>query len=86
MSKLKNAREPKNQSSSDLQQFSSTEDLFLNNTDPLMDKIDAFPKYATRQSIAKFLTKYEIFTKILKIIQKSKNFKTFFYQEIRSNI
>jgi len=67
MSESKLSREPKNQSSSDMQQFSEIEALFSANGDSLIDKIDAFPKYATRQSLAKFLTKYEIFKKIIHI-------------------
>lgn len=68
MSDIKNlSREPKNQSKSDLTQFSAIENLFLNGNDSLIDKIDAFPKYSSRQSIAKFLTKYEIFKKIINI-------------------
>jgi len=58
-------REPKNQSAGDIQQFSAMESLFLENNDPLVSKLDAFAKYATRQSLAKFLTKYELFKKIL---------------------
>jgi len=65
MSKTAHYREPKNQSSADIQQFAAMESLFLNNDDPLASKLDAFTKYASRQSIAKFLTKYELFKKIL---------------------
>ena len=67
MSKVKHSREPKNQSSSDLAQFAGIEKLFSDNKDSLIDKLDAFPKYASRQSIAKFLTKYEIFKRILHV-------------------
>jgi hypothetical protein len=65
MSKTIHYREPKNQSSADTQQFAAMESLFMNNDDPLASKLDAFTKYASRQSLAKFLTKYEIFKKIL---------------------
>lgn len=65
--KLNFSREPKNQSKADLSQFSATEKLFKKNHDGIIDKIDAFPKYSSRQSIAKFLTKYEIFKKIINI-------------------
>src|ERR1700712_2815558 len=41
--------------------------LFSSSSDSTLNKIDAFPKYATRQSIAKFLTKYELFKMILPI-------------------
>lgn len=67
MPKIKHSREPKNQSGSDLNQFAEIERLFSANKDSLIDRIDAFPKFATRQSIAKFLTKYEIFKKILNV-------------------
>jgi hypothetical protein len=59
------SREPNNQSANDLEQFSAIESLFNSSGDSVLEKIDAFPKYASRQSIAKFLTKYEIFRKIL---------------------
>ncbi len=61
------SREPKNQSAADLKQFDLATDLFVTSPDPLMDKIDAFPKYVSRQSLAKFITKYEIFRKILHV-------------------
>lgn len=64
---IKHSREPRNQSSGDLAQFSAMEALFNADADSLVDKIDAFPKYASRQSIAKFLTKYEIFKQILHV-------------------
>ncbi len=61
------SREPKNQSSSDLNQFEQIDRFFLEDDGSTLNKIDAFPKYATRQSIAKFLTKYEIFQKIINV-------------------
>lgn len=64
---IKHSREPLNQSSSDLDQFSAMGALFDADTDSMVDKLDAFPKYASRQSIAKFLTKYNIFQKILHV-------------------
>jgi len=67
MSKSIHSREPKNQSDSDLSQFSEIDYLFQSTDDSILNKIDAFPKYATRQSIAKFLTKYELFKMILSI-------------------
>ncbi len=66
-SDVKHSREPLNQSKNDLDQFSAMEDLFQSETDSLVNRLDAFPKYASRQSIAKFLTKYEIFRKILHV-------------------
>jgi len=61
------SREPKNQSANDRAQFAAIADLFEAEDLPLIEKIDAFPKYATRQSIAKFLTKYELFQRILNV-------------------
>lgn len=60
-------REPKNQSSDDVAQFKAIEEVYLSDPIELIEKIDAFPKYASRQSIAKFLTKYELFKKILHV-------------------
>lgn len=62
-----NSREIKNQSASDLNQFDSIAEFFSSDDIDLIEKIDAFPKYASRQSIAKFLTKYELFKKILDV-------------------
>lgn len=61
------SREVKNQSANDLSQFAATAELY--ETDPIepMEKLDAFPRYATRQAIAKFLTKYEIYKRILHV-------------------
>lgn len=61
------SREPKNQSQSDMNQFDAMAALFDMGADSFVDKIDAFPKFASRQSIAKFLTKYELFNKILHV-------------------
>jgi hypothetical protein len=61
------SREPKNQSKSDVNQFEAITDFFENDPVDLIEKIDAFPKYVSRQSMAKFLTKYEIFKKILHV-------------------
>ena len=60
-------REPKNQSSNDINQFQKINDFFENDEGSFVNKIDAFPKYATRQSIAKFLTKYDLFRKIIHV-------------------
>ena len=61
------SREPKNQSGNDLSQFERIDKFFEKDTGSVLNKVDAFPKYATRQSIAKFLTKYEIFKQILNV-------------------
>ena len=59
------SREKKNQSKNDLDQFEAIARLFEEDNIELIEKIDAFPKYTSRQSLAKFLTKYEIFQQIL---------------------
>jgi len=61
------SRDQKSQSSQDESQFSSTETFFQKDPTELIEKIEAFPKYASRQSIAKFLTKYEIFKRVLSV-------------------
>lgn len=57
--------EPKNQSAADLAQFEAMEKEFLAASGGLAQKIDTFPRFVTRQAIAKFLARYEIFKKIL---------------------
>lgn len=61
------SRDQKSQSSNDLSQFGAVEALFHNDTADLIEKIEAFPKFASRQAIAKFLTKYEIFKRIISV-------------------
>lgn len=60
-------RELKNQSENDLKQFEMVENIFNSSGGSFSDKIDAFPKFASRQAISKFLTKYEIFKQILEV-------------------
>jgi hypothetical protein len=59
--------EPKLQSESDLNYFKLMAEVFEVSSEPLRDKIDAFAKFASRQSIAKFLARYEIFKKIIEV-------------------
>jgi hypothetical protein len=61
------SRDQKSQSNNDISQFSAAEVLFSNDPADLIEKIEAFPKFASRQAIAKFLTKYEIFKRILTV-------------------
>jgi len=61
------SRDRNSQSSNDRDQFFEIEKLFNDECIDLIEKLEAFPKYASRQSIAKFLTKYEIFKKILNV-------------------
>jgi hypothetical protein len=60
-------REPKNQSAADLAQFAAMEKVFEEAHGSFADKIDAFMKFASRQSVAKFLARYEIFKRIVGI-------------------
>jgi len=61
------SREPKNQSKNDLAQFKMMEKIFNSSLGSMTEKIDAFPKFATRQALGKFLARYEIFKKILNV-------------------
>ncbi|MCI0400600.1 MAG: TylF/MycF family methyltransferase [Gammaproteobacteria bacterium] len=58
-------REPKNQSTADSAQFELMAEVFKSAAGTVAEKIDAFPKFASRQAIGKFLARYEIFKKIL---------------------
>jgi hypothetical protein len=60
-------REPKNQSKADIAQLDAVEDLFSSAAGTVADKLDAFAKFATRQAIAKFLARYEIFKRLLNV-------------------
>jgi hypothetical protein len=61
------SRDANNQSGSDIDQFMEAARLFEREPIATIEKIEAFPKYASRQAIAKFLTKYEIFKRILHV-------------------
>jgi hypothetical protein len=61
------SRDVKSQSNRDLDQFEAITRLFETDSAPLIERIEAFPKYVTRQSLAKFLTKYEIFKRVLHV-------------------
>lgn len=58
-------REPKLQSPADLKHMQMVEEMFAAAGEPLADRIDAFPKFASRRAIAKFLARNEIFKRIL---------------------
>ncbi len=60
-------REPKNQSKADLSQFSMMESVFEHSAGSLAERIDGFPKFASRQALAKFLARYEIFQHMLEV-------------------
>lgn len=61
------SRDQKSQSSSDLSQFQQTTHFFNEDPIDLIEKIEAFPKYVSRQALAKFFTKYELFKQILHV-------------------
>jgi hypothetical protein len=60
-------RELKNQSQADLDQFAAVERVFADSAGSVSEKLDAFPKFASRQAMAKFLARYEIFKQILEV-------------------
>ena len=61
------SRDTKSQSRGDLDQFAAIAALFESDPVDLVERIEAFPKYVSRQAMAKFLTKYEIFQRILHV-------------------
>ncbi len=63
------SRDQASQSASDNRQFFETAQLWGRDREDmnLIECIEAFPRYASRQAIAKFLTKYELFQKILHV-------------------
>lgn len=61
------SRDKKSQSAADSSQFSEIERLFESDSIDLIEKIESFPRYVSRQCMAKMLTKYEIFKKILHV-------------------
>jgi len=61
------SRDQKSQSQSDLSQFDALGRLFETDSAGTIEKIEAFPKYVSRQCLAKFFTKYELFQKILPV-------------------
>jgi hypothetical protein len=61
------SRDKKNQGIEDINQFKEIEKLFRSEKNDLIETIEAFPKYISRQCMAKFLTKYEILKKILNV-------------------
>ena len=52
------SRDQASQSSNDLSQFEQTAQFFTEDPIDLIEKIEAFPKYVSRQALAKFFTKY----------------------------
>ena len=58
-------REPKLQSPADLEHLRQAAKVFGAASEPIPDRIDAFPKFASSRAIAKFLARNEIFKRIL---------------------
>ncbi len=61
------SREPKNQSEADLAQFDRVTEVFESAPGTINERLDAFPIFATRQAIAKFIARYEIFKQIVAV-------------------
>ena len=61
------SRDRKSQSQQDLNQFDAIAELFEAEEISITERIEAFPKYISRQTLAKFLTKYELFKQILNV-------------------
>lgn len=61
------SRDKNSQSKADASQFDMVESLFRDDPADLVEKLEAFPKYISRQCMAKFLTKYELFQKMLHV-------------------
>jgi hypothetical protein len=60
-------REASNQSAADLEQFARVQSVFESSAGSVSDKVDAFSKFASRQALAKFLARVEIFKRMLPI-------------------
>ena len=54
-------------SNNNIDQINSLSDYFENSIGTTADKLDNFPKYISRTSMSRFLTKYEIFKKVLDV-------------------
>jgi hypothetical protein len=61
------SRDRANQSQHDMIQFNAIADLFNNDNIDLIERIEAFPRYITHASMSKFLTRYEIFKRVLPV-------------------
>jgi len=64
---LKSGVNPKRHSSNDLQSYDLAEKAFLSSKLELFDKLEAFPRFSSKRSIARFLCRHEIFQSILNI-------------------
>jgi len=57
--------EPERHLDRDRTAFQLTEQTFTESRLPLVDKLEAFPRFATKRSIARFLVKYELYQRVL---------------------
>lgn len=60
-------KDPKFMSKEQIEYFDALADYFPRSVGTVVDKAENFAKYATRTSIARFLTKYEIFKRVLDV-------------------
>lgn len=67
ISTMPNGINPRRHGLSDVQSYELAEEAFLQSSIPLIDKIEAFPRFATKRSMARFMAKEKIFEKILPI-------------------
>lgn len=55
------------QSEKDRAAYSLTEDAFATSSISLIDKLEAFPRFSTKRSVARFLAKHELFKQIVDV-------------------
>jgi len=55
---------PGRHSSKDQSAYSLITETFTRSSVPLIDKLEAFPRFSTQRSLARFLVKHEMFKKI----------------------
>jgi len=68
MEKIKASfKDPKFMSKENIEYINLIDQLFTEGPGTLVDKIDNFPKYSTRTSLARFIARYEIFKKVLEV-------------------
>lgn len=61
------SREASNQSPADINQFQMVEEVWDQAAGNVQERLDAFPKFVTRQAMGKFLARYEIFKRVLSV-------------------
>jgi len=63
--KIPNGSYENRHSTKDKSAYRLTEDAFSKSTIPLLDKLEAFTRFSTKRSIARFIVKHEMYKKIL---------------------